>query len=103
MFICSNVPTQSDAGYVNRNWPDTDPGREGGGAIPSFEFFPSRGAPVDMQLMIDTSGLNMYVHAYLMPSGAMFVQSYLKTSKFTCLQSTHHHKLTPRQSCGTIP
>ncbi|EJD45740.1 glyoxal oxidase [Auricularia subglabra TFB-10046 SS5] len=66
-------------GYVNRNWPDTDPGREGGGAIPSFEFYPSRGKPVDMQLMIDTSGLNMYVHAYLMPSGSMFVQSYLKT------------------------
>ena len=66
---------------MNRNWPDTDPGRSGGGAVPTFEFFPSRGNSTVMQLMIDTSGLNTYVHTYLMPSGLMFVQSYLKTSK----------------------
>ncbi len=29
-------------GYINRNYPNNDPAYEGGGAEPTFEFFPSR-------------------------------------------------------------
>ncbi|KZS91354.1 glyoxal oxidase [Sistotremastrum niveocremeum HHB9708] len=67
-------------GYVNRNLPNTDPTTEGGGAEPSFEFYPPRSGDIEnMQFMTTTSGLNAYAHAYLMPSGKMFVQANLST------------------------
>lgn len=78
-------------GYVNRNLPNIDPTYEkanpsdaSGGAEPSFEFFPPRSGDVqNMQFMTTTSGLNAYSHAYLMPSGNMFVQANLSTSEFS--------------------
>jgi hypothetical protein len=70
-----------NGGYVNRNLPNTDPAYEGGAAEPTFEFYPSRGGtPAVMQFMIETSGLNSYAHAFLMPSGKMFVQANVSTS-----------------------
>jgi hypothetical protein len=70
-----------NGGYVNRNFPNTDPALEGGAAEPTFEFYPSRGtAAATMQFMIETSGLNAYAHTYLMPSGKMFVQANVSTS-----------------------
>lgn len=75
-----------NGGYVNRNFPNTDPTYEGGGAEPTYEFFPARdGGAQLMQFMTTTSGLNSYAHAYLMPSGQMFVQANLSTS--TCRPS----------------
>jgi hypothetical protein len=69
-----------NGGYVNRNFPNIDPATEGGAAEPTFEFYPSRGTtPAVMQFMVETSGLNSYAHAYLMPSGKMFVQANLST------------------------
>ncbi|KZT37495.1 glyoxal oxidase [Sistotremastrum suecicum HHB10207 ss-3] len=69
-----------NGGYVNRNLPNNDPTYEGGGAEPTFEFFPARDAGAQlMQFMTTTSGLNSYAHAYLMPSGQMFVQANLST------------------------
>lgn len=64
-----------NGGYINRNYPNTDPATEGGAAEPTVEFFPSRGDAKNMQFMIDTSGLNSYAHAFMMPSGKMFVQA----------------------------
>ena len=64
-----------NGGYINRNYPNTDPRTEGGAAEPTVEFYPSNGAAKDMQFMIDTSGLNSYAHAYMMPSGKMFLQA----------------------------
>jgi len=69
----------TSGGYVNRNVPDTDPGYEGGGATPTYEFYPSRGPAAVMNFMIKTSGLNSYAHTYLMPSGKMLVQANLST------------------------
>jgi hypothetical protein len=70
-----------NGGYVNRNMPNIDPTYEGGAADPTFEFYPSRGGtPAIMQFMIETSGLNSYAHAFLMPSGNMFVQANVSTS-----------------------
>lgn len=66
-------------GYVNRNYPNTDPTYEGGGAQPTYEFYPSRGAATLMQFMTTTSGLNAYAHTYLMPSGKMLVQANVST------------------------
>ena len=70
-----------NGGYVNRNFPNTDPAYEGGAAEPTYEFYPSKGTAEVMQFMITTSGLNAYAHAYLMPSGKMFVQANVSTSK----------------------
>jgi hypothetical protein len=64
-----------NGGYINRNYPNTDPATEGGAAEPTVEFFPSKGDAKVMQFMVDTSGLNSYAHAFLMPSGKMFVQA----------------------------
>jgi hypothetical protein len=72
-----------NGGYVNRNVPNVDPAFEGGGAEPTYEFFPSKGEATIMQFMIETSGLNSYAHAYLMPSGRMFLQANLSTSEFS--------------------
>ena len=70
-----------NGGYVNRNFPNIDPTNEGGAADPTFEFYPANGrAPVTMQFMITTSGLNAYAHTFLMPSGKMFVQANISTS-----------------------
>ncbi|KAF9535190.1 copper radical oxidase [Crepidotus variabilis] len=67
-------------GYINRHVPNTDPRLEGGQAEPSYEYYPSRPAdPADFQFIINTSGLNAYPHAFLMPSGKIFVQANLST------------------------
>lgn len=68
-------------GYVNRNVPNIDPQFEGGGAETTYEFFPSKGLPQTLQFLIDTSGLNAYAHSFLMPSGNMFLQSNLSSSR----------------------
>ncbi|KAF7984140.1 hypothetical protein HWV62_16786 [Athelia sp. TMB] len=68
-----------NGGYVNRNFPNTDPMYEGGAAEPTYEFYPSKGPAQNMTFMTTTSGLNAYAHAYLMPSGKMFVQANLST------------------------
>jgi hypothetical protein len=69
-----------NGGYINRNYPNTDPAFEGGAAEPTYEFFPSNGVqPQIMQFMIKTSGLNSYAHTFLLASGKMFVQANYST------------------------
>ncbi|THU86364.1 glyoxal oxidase [Dendrothele bispora CBS 962.96] len=71
----------ANGGYVNRQSPDEpDRGFEGNASEPTFEWYPPTGeTPQLMQFMFDTSGLNAYAHTYLMKSGKMFLQAYLKT------------------------
>lgn len=71
-----------NGGYINRNYPNTDPEYEGGAAEPTYEFYPSNGTAQVMQFMIQTSGLNSYAHTYLMPSGQMLVQANWSTGMF---------------------
>jgi len=69
-------------GYINRNYPNTDPAYEGGAAEPTYEFYPARSqSPQVMDFMVKTSGLNSYALTYLMPSGKMFVQANYSTSE----------------------
>ncbi|KDQ16060.1 hypothetical protein BOTBODRAFT_107745 [Botryobasidium botryosum FD-172 SS1] len=68
-----------NGGYINRNTPNVDPTLEGGAAEPTYEFYPTRGTAQQMKFMTTTSGLNAYSHAYLMPSGKMFVQANFST------------------------
>lgn len=70
-----------NGGYINRNFPNTDPAYEGGAAEPTYEFYPSLGNATVMQFMIDTSGLNSYAHTFLMASGKMFLQANISTSE----------------------
>ena len=70
-----------NGGYVNRNFPNVDPVAEGGAAEPTFEFYPPKGQPTQMNFMVETSGLNAYAHLFLMPSGKMFAQANLSTSE----------------------
>lgn len=71
----------TNGGYINRNYPNTDPATEGGAAEPTYEFYPSKGDAQVMQFMVNTSGLNAYALTYLMPSGKMLVQANYSTSK----------------------
>lgn len=74
-----------NGGYINRNYPNVDPLYSKGAAEPTFEFWPPRDDdPQVMQFMGTTSGLNSYAHAYLMPSGKMFVQANVSTSVSIC-------------------
>jgi hypothetical protein len=69
-----------NGGYINRNYPNTDPEYEGGAAEPTYEFYPANGRTATvMQFMIKTSGLNAYAHTYLMPDGQMLVQANYST------------------------
>ncbi|KAI0319679.1 glyoxal oxidase [Amylostereum chailletii] len=69
----------TSGGYINRNYPNKDPG--GASSNPTYEFFPSRGGtPEVMNFMLKTSGLNAYALTYLMPSGKMFVQANYSTT-----------------------
>lgn len=70
----------TSGGYVNRNYPNVDPEFEGGAATATYEFFPSKGTPQTMSFLINTSGLNAYPHAFMMPSGNMFLQANYSTS-----------------------
>lgn len=70
----------ANGGYVNRNYPNTDPQFEGGAAECTYEFYPPRNEdPKPFHFLVQTSGLNAYAHAFLMPSGKMFVQANLST------------------------
>ncbi|KAF9261122.1 DUF1929-domain-containing protein [Marasmius fiardii PR-910] len=69
-----------NGGYINRNYPNTDPAYEGGAAEPTYEFYPANGRKAEvMQFMVKTSGLNSYAHTFMMPSGKMFVQANVST------------------------
>jgi len=69
-----------NGGYINRNYPNTDPEYEGGAAEPTYEFYPANGRTATvMNFMIKTSGLNAYAHTYLMPDGQMLVQANYST------------------------
>lgn len=46
----------TSGGYINRNVINSDPCTAGGGANPTFEFFPSKGTQQQSQFMCDTSG-----------------------------------------------
>lgn len=86
----------TSGGYINRNTPNTDPTfatSSGGGSItnlamgganPTYEYFPNRtnitaeGSFAGMQMskfMTTTSGLNMYPHMFLLPSGKIFMNA----------------------------
>jgi hypothetical protein len=72
-----------NGGYINRNTINNDPLTSGGAAEPTFEFYPPQAAaPQVLNFMGTTSGLNAYAHTFLMPSGKIFVQANLSTSKF---------------------
>ncbi|KAJ7645473.1 DUF1929-domain-containing protein [Mycena polygramma] len=69
-----------NGGYVNRNFPNTDPTFSGGAAEPTYEFYPSNGqTPQIMNFMTKTSGLNAYAHTFLLASGNLFLQANYST------------------------
>mgnify|MGYP001759592260 CR=1 FL=1 len=84
----------TNGGFINRNTPNVDPAYatsssnptpgvwDQGGANPSYEFWPPTGKPKPAisDFMVKTSGLNMYAHTYLMPSGKIFMQANYSTT-----------------------
>ncbi|KAH9475866.1 Aldehyde oxidase GLOX [Psilocybe cubensis] len=69
-----------NGGYINRNYPNVDPERQGGAADSTYEYYPPvADAPRTFRFLIQTSGLNAYAHTFLMPSGKMLVQANVST------------------------
>ncbi|KAF7346181.1 CAP10 domain-containing protein [Mycena sanguinolenta] len=69
-----------NGGYINRNYPNTDPTFSGGAAEPTYEFYPSNGqTPAQMAFLTKTSGLNAYAHTFLLASGNLFLQANYST------------------------
>ncbi|GJJ12980.1 hypothetical protein Clacol_007227 [Clathrus columnatus] len=75
-------------GFVNRNLPNVDPTFEGGGANPTYGFWPPKGPEQNMAFMTLTSGLNTYALSYTMQSGLLFVQANLSTILFNYTTNT---------------
>jgi len=76
----------STGGYINRNYPNNEP--NGGGSQNTYEFFPARdGDPPLVPFLTKTSGLNAYVHAFLLPSGNMFLQANYSTGAYHAFHS----------------
>ena len=68
-------------GYINRVLPNVDPATEGGQAEPTYEYFPAQGGdPQVLNFVVQTSGLNAYPLAFLMPSGRILLQANVSTS-----------------------
>ncbi|KAH6904188.1 copper radical oxidase variant A [Coprinopsis sp. MPI-PUGE-AT-0042] len=80
----------STGGYINRNYPNTDP--DGPASQNSYEFFPARAGdpdtPPNLPFLTRTSGLNTYVHAFMMPSGQMFLQANVSAILWDYNQNT---------------
>ncbi|KAL5504866.1 hypothetical protein ACEPAH_7529 [Sanghuangporus vaninii] len=89
-----------NGGYINRNYPNTDPAYEGGAAEPTYEFFPSRGDAQVMQFMVDTSGLNSYAHSFLLSSGRMYLQA--NTSSIIWDPDTNEETKLPEMPNGVV-
>jgi hypothetical protein len=88
-------------GYINRNYPNTDPAYEGGAAEPTYEFYPAGSqSPQVMNFMVNTSGLNSYALTFLMPSGKMFVQANYSTSEVHPILSYRSPSLTTCSALG---
>ncbi|KAF5381705.1 hypothetical protein D9615_005602 [Tricholomella constricta] len=69
-----------NGGYINRNYPNTDPEFSGGAAENTYEFYPANGRGVQpVKFLIKTSGLNAYAHTFLLSSGKMLVQANVST------------------------
>ena len=95
-----------NGGFINRQWPVTDPIASNGQAENTYEYFPAKdGDPQLVQFLIKTSGLSAYAHTYLMPSGKMLVQANVSTSEFCLLVESLsffdvHFVLSALGSCG---
>ena len=92
----------ANGGYINRNTPNIDPENEGGAAIPTYEYYPPKSeTPPVFQFLVQTSGLNAYVHTFLMPSGKLFVQANISTSMWLCSVSKSCNSLLSSSFVGS--
>ena len=94
----------TNGGFINRNYPNVDPAYatdnpnptpgkwDQGGANPSYEFWPptNKPKPAVHDFMVKTSGLNMYAHTYLMPSGRIFMQANYSTTLWDWQKDSYH-------------
>ncbi|WFD23610.1 (methyl)glyoxal oxidase [Malassezia equina] len=94
----------TNGGFINRNTPNVDPVYattgsnptpgvwDQGGANPSYEFWPptNKPKPALSEFMVKTSGLNMYAHTYLMPSGKIFMQANYSTTLWDWEKDKYH-------------
>ena len=91
----------ANGGYINRNTPNIDPENEGGAAIPTYEYFPSKPVtPPVFQFLVQTSGLNAYALTFLMPSGKLFVQANVSTSMYHCSISISYNSFLSSSFMG---
>jgi len=72
-----------NGGYINRPGPNpTDPVTQNGQAENTYEIYPlpENFTVQVVNFLVETGGLNTYTHAFLMPSGKMFLQANVSTT-----------------------
>ncbi|KAI5475839.1 hypothetical protein MNV49_000803 [Pseudohyphozyma bogoriensis] len=77
-------------------------------SVPTYEFFPTRGAPVNSSFLEDTQPANLYPLTWLLPSGQLFMQASwsatlldLDTNGETRLPNITHAQRTYPASAAT--
>jgi hypothetical protein len=57
---------------------------------PTFEFFPSKGPQIGLNILADTLPVNLYPLTWLLPSGNLLIQSNLKAEVFDWQNNVEH-------------
>lgn len=57
---------------------------------PTFEYYPSRGEPIGMPMLLRTLPANLYPLTWLLPSGMLFIQTNLGTQLFDMKTNTEY-------------
>ncbi|KAG8795667.1 hypothetical protein FRC12_011639 [Ceratobasidium sp. 428] len=57
---------------------------------PTYEYFPSRGDPIGLNILTTTLPANLYPLTWLLPSGNLFIQSNWKTEIFDYKEKTEY-------------
>lgn len=69
-----------DGGYVNAEYADN----------PTVEYFPSKGNQLGLNLLAETLPLNLYPLTWLLPSGNLFIQSFMSAEIFDWQNAVEH-------------
>jgi len=80
-------------GYVN----------DAGQNNPTFEYWPSKGAPIGLNLLLTTLPANLFPHTFLLPSGNLFLNANLGNEVFDFVNNIEHPLANTPHSVRTYP
>lgn len=79
MRACSLLPLFADK-YLDQLWGGFVNSIGGDQSVPTYEFWPTRGDPVNSTFLMQTQPANLYPLTWLLPSGLVFMQADWQTT-----------------------